>query len=133
MFPAFGPGDRLQLNSCVGEPQRADIVLYRATFLGGESQQMVHRVVGLPGERLEAAPDGRVLVNGAPQVQDYLPTGTITYLSEPVEVPSDHWFLMGDNRERSSDSRVTGPIPRADILAKVTKIDRIKRPEEDNC
>jgi signal peptidase I len=108
-------------------------VSYRASFLGGESQEMVHRVVGLPGERLERASDGRLLVNGAPLVEGYLPAGTITHLREPIEVPSDHWFMMGDNRERSSDSRVTGPIPRADILAKVTNIDRIERAEDDDC
>jgi signal peptidase I len=132
MAPAFKPGDRLQFDSHVGEPQRGDVVSYRSTFVGGQ-QEMVHRVVGLPGERLERAPDGGLLVNGKPLAEEYLPAGTTTYLSEPVEVPADHWFLLGDNRERSSDSRVTGPIPRADILAKLTKVDPVKGDEEDPC
>ena len=133
MFPAFKPGDRLQFDSTAGEPQRGDIVSYRVTFGDGQPQQMVHRVVGLPGERLEPAPDGGVLVNGAPLVEAYLPAGLTTYMQEPVEVPADHWFLLGDNRERSSDSRVTGPIPRADFLAKLTKVDPVKSDDEDPC
>ncbi|HZI37382.1 MAG TPA: signal peptidase I [Acidimicrobiia bacterium] len=133
MFPAFKPGDRLRFDRNVGEPQRGDIVSYRATFGDGQSQEMVHRVVGLPGERLEPAPDGGVLVNGAPLVEPYLPAGLTTYLPELVEVPADHWFLLGDNRERSSDSRVSGAIPRADILTKLTKVESVKSEDEDSC
>jgi signal peptidase I len=131
MFPAFKPGDRLQFDSGAGELRRGDVVSYRVTFGGEQPQQMVHRVVGLPGERLEPAPDGGLLVNGAPLVEDYLPAGITTYMREPIDVPADHWFVMGDNRDRSSDSRVTGPIPRADILAKLTKVDPVKSDEED--
>jgi signal peptidase I len=90
-------------------------------------------VVGLPGERLEPAPDGGVLVNGAPLVEPYLPAGLTTYLPELVEVPADHWFLLGDNRERSSDSRVSGAIPRADMLTKLTKVESVKSEDEDPC
>jgi signal peptidase I len=132
MFPAFKPGDRLQLDSKMGTPQRGDIVSYRANFPGAAAE-MVHRVVGLPGERLEPAPDGGLLVNGAPLVEDYLPAGVTTFTPEPVEIPADHWFMLGDNRDRSSDSRVTGSIPRTDILAKVTKVDPVKSTEEDGC
>ncbi len=132
MFPAFKPGDGLQFDSDVGEPQRGDIVSYRANFPGAPGE-MVHRVVGLPGERLEPAADGGVLVNGAPLDEGYLPVGLTTYMRGPVEIPADHWFMLGDNRERSSDSRVTGPIPRASILAKVTKVDPVKSTDENDC
>ena len=130
MFPAFKPGDRLQLDGNVGELQRGDIVSYKVSFRGEPPQQMVHRIVGLPGERLEPAQDGGVLVNGEQLVEDYLAAGMTTQLREPVEVPADHVFLMGDNRERSSDSRVTGPIRRADIVAKLTKVDPAKNDED---
>ena len=133
MFPAVKPGDRLQLDSDVGELRRGDIVSYRVTFRDGQPQEMVHRLVGLPGERLEPSPDGSLMVNGEPLVETYLPPGQTTYMSEPVEVPADHWFLMGDNRDRSSDSRVTGPIPRADILARLTKVDPVKSDDESPC
>ena len=133
MFPALKPGDRLHFDSDVGEPQRGDIVSYKATFALDGTHEMVHRIVGLPGERLEAGSDGRLLVNGAPLVEDYLPAGLTTYLSEPVDVPADHWFLLGDNRERSSDSRVTGPTPRAAILAKLTKVDPAKSTDDNHC
>ena len=41
--------------------------------------------------------------------------------------------MLGDNRERSSDSRVTGPIPRADILTKLTNVEPVKSDDEDPC
>jgi signal peptidase I len=132
MFPAIKPGDRLRFDSDVGTPQRGDIVSYRANFPGAPAE-MVHRVVGLPGEHLERAPDGRLLVNGAPLVEGYLPAGLTTYMLVPVDVPADHWFMLGDNRDRSSDSRVTGPIPRADIHAKVTDVDPVKSTDENHC
>ena len=116
----------------MGEPQRGDIVSYRANFPGAPAE-MVHRVVGLPGERLEPAPDGGVLVDGAPLVEGYLPAGLTTFMPGPVEIPADHWFMLGDNRERSSDSRVTGPVPRAGILAKVTRVDPVKSTDENGC
>ena len=133
MAPAIEPGDRLWFDSHFGEPKRGDIVSYRVTFAGGEPQEMVHRVVGLPGEHLELSPEGRLLVNGAPLVEDYLPAGITTYLRAPVDVPADHVFMLGDNRDRSSDSRVTGPIPRADIVSRLTKIDEVKGGEDDPC
>jgi signal peptidase I len=133
MAPAIEPGDRLWFDSHVGDPKRGEIVSYRVTFADGEPQEMVHRVVGLPGERLEPSPDGHLLVNGAPLVEDYLPAGIVTRLGEPVDVPADHFFMLGDNRDRSSDSRVTGPIPRADIVSRLTKVDEVKGDEEDPC
>lgn len=132
MFPAIKPGDRLRFDRDVGTPQRGDIVSYRADFPGAP-EEMVHRVVGLPGEHLEAAPDGRLLVNGAPLVEAYLPAGVATFMPEPVDIPSDHWFMLGDNRERSSDSRVTGPAARANILARVTDVDAVKVTDENDC
>ena len=130
MAPAIKPGDRLHFDSNFGELQRGDIVQYNATFRDSPPQQMVHRVVALPGERLEPAPDGGVLINGQPLAEPYLPAATTTYLREPVDVPPDHVFLMGDNRERSSDSRVTGPIPRADVIFKLTKVDPANSDED---
>lgn len=133
MFPAFKPGDRLQFDRDVGELRRGDIVLYKVTFPGSEPQQMVHRVIGLPGERLDATPDGGLLVNGTPLVEPYLQPGVTTYLRGPVDVPADHVFVMGDNRDRSSDSRVTGAIPRPDVLSKLTKVEPVKTDDEDLC
>ena len=133
MFPLFEPGDRLKLDSNVGDLKRGDIVSHQVSAPGLAPQQMVHRVVGLPGERLEPTGDGGVLVNGTALVEDYLPPGMKTYLREPVDVPADHYFVMGDNRGRSSDSRVSGPIPRSDIVGRVGAVVDVKTGEEDVC
>jgi signal peptidase I len=134
MFPAFGPGDRLQLDQDVAHLERGDIVSHRLSDPGGSEPLLyVHRVVGLPGERLEAAEDGGLLVNGVPLVEDYLPAGTTTPFVEPVDVPTDHYFVLGDNRERSSDSRVLGSLPRSAIVARVTKVVPVTTDEDDAC
>lgn len=122
MFPTFRPGDRLHVTDA-GDIKRGDIVSHRMTGAGqSESLLYVHRVIGLPGERLEATPDGRILLSGTALVEDYLPPGTTTPFGEPVDIPADHYFVMGDNRARSSDSRVVGPLPRSDIAARITKV-----------
>jgi signal peptidase I len=134
MFPTFGPGDRLQFDPAVGDIRRGDIVSYRVAVPGEpEPRVMVHRVVGLPGERLEPAPDGRVLLNGAALTEDYLPPGTKTHLTEAVDIPAGRYFLIGDNRRYSSDSRVGGPIPASDIVATVGKVVEGKGGDDEDC
>ena len=133
MFPLFGPGDDLKLDSNIGELRRGDIVSYRVTRPGMAPQERIHRIVGLPVVRLEPNAGGGIVLNGAPLVEDYLPAGMTTYLREPVEVPADHFFVMGDNRGRSSDSRIVGPIARADIAGRLVTAVPVKSDEDDAC
>jgi signal peptidase I len=85
------------------------------------SQIFVKRVVAAPGETI-AVHDGSVVRNGVIQAE---PFATVCAgvsgcdLPTPVTVPTGEWFLMGDNRERSEDSRYWGPVPRAWIIGRV--------------
>lgn len=75
----------------------------------------VKRVIGLPGDLIEIK-DGAVYRNGEklaePYIKEHMDTGT----NQTWEIPEDHIFVMGDNRNNSSDSRVIGPIPKNHIM-----------------
>ena len=98
-------------------PQRGDIVILKDPF--DNSQDFVKRVVALPGERLKIS-NGRVFINGRLLDEPYLPKNdpwvsannwpTDGASSDGAVIPAGHYFVMGDNRNHSSDSRVFGPI-----------------------
>ena len=79
----------------------------------------IKRVVAVPGDRLRIE-DGQPVVNGVRAEEDYIrpcgPTGNKCNLPEEIVIPPDHYFMMGDNRGESDDSRFWGPVPREDII-----------------
>ena len=78
------------------------------------------RIIGLPGERVEIR-GGEVLINGEPIVEDYLDQrynqSSPTFQEQMV--PSNHYFVLGDNRDNSSDSRYWGTVDRSLIEGKL--------------
>jgi signal peptidase I len=97
--------------------KRGDIVVL--LFPNDPSKSYIKRVVGLPGERVEIH-DGKLWINNHQIDEPYLDA---TYLSHdstptPVEVTSHHYFVMGDNRNYSSDSRSWGLVPEKYIYGK---------------
>lgn len=82
-------------------PERGDIVVFK--FPDDESQNYLKRVIGLPGETVEII-DGKVYINSELLNEDYLkevPVGSYG----PYQVPEDSYFMLGDNRNFSEDSR----------------------------
>lgn len=116
------PGDRIigsRLSYLYHEPKRQDVVIF--LFPDDESQVFIKRVIGLPGETLRIV-DGRVYMNGSekPLEEIYLkevPRGDFG----SFKVPEDSYFMMGDNRNHSHDSRYweNHYVKKEDILAKV--------------
>lgn len=98
-------------------PSRGDIVILKDPF--DNSQDFVKRVIGLPGDRLRIS-NGRVFINGSQLQEPYLPNNDpwVTNANWPADnadpngflIPAAHYFVMGDNRNHSSDSRMFGPI-----------------------
>lgn len=87
-------------------------------FLQNRNEHMwVKRVIGLPGDRLEFH-RGHVYRNGEMLVEEYLDQ-EMTRGFEPLIVPDGHVYVMGDNRNKSSDSRVVGSIPLENIQGRV--------------
>jgi signal peptidase I len=86
-------------------------------------QSFIKRVVAGPGDKL-AIRNGKVVLNGEPQPEPYVaPCGTDASLCNfptPITIPPGDYFLLGDNRGESDDSRFWGPVPKAWIIGKVT-------------
>lgn len=112
--------------------ERGDIVVFR--WPENPDLVFIKRVTGLPGDTL-LAKDGRLYVNGVPQEEPYVHrTDGVTDPTEPAPpiagttmsdpwnlateytVPARSYFMMGDNRTNSDDSRVWGPVPEDDII-----------------
>ncbi len=96
-------------------PRRGDIVVF--TPHDGSQLPSIKRVIALPGEVLTIV-HNRVLVDGTPLDEPYLPEGTLTGPPQCISIAPDCYFVLGDHRECSSDSRDYGPVPRARIAGR---------------
>jgi signal peptidase I len=125
MVPTLIQGDRVLVNKLSYEAHdlnRGDVVVFsRPPGLPagpGEPEDLIKRVIGLPGDELVTR-DGDVYVNDRVLNEPYLPEGTASYgLDQPITVPDDQVFVMGDNRENSTDSRVFGPIESDTVIGR---------------
>ncbi len=102
-------------------PQRGDIIILRPPT--DNSKDFIKRVIALPGEKLLIR-DGFVYINGRKLDEPYLPEAWTTLNNWPANgtdgmvIPANEYFVMGDNRNRSQDSRIFGPISRDRIDGK---------------
>ena len=95
-------------------PNRGEIVIFR--FPRDPSRDFVKRVVGVPGDTVEIR-QGRLLVNGVERPEPYVVNRDETSM-RPVAVPPDSFFVLGDNRRASSDSREWGPVPAENLIGR---------------
>jgi signal peptidase I len=119
-----------ELSYHIREPKRGDVVVMR--YPRDEKQYFIKRIIGLPGEKIQID-NGKVTIfndahpEGVALNESYLPNQGLTYPhdtvlvggSKTITLDSDHYFMMGDNRLASSDSRDWGPLPRKDMVGKV--------------
>ena len=122
MYPTLKVNDRVLVNKLsykIHDVHRGDIVVFTAPQ--GEAttgiKDLIKRVVGLPGETVEGH-DGHVYVGGRMLQEPYLPDGVVTSDFGPEKVPAASYWMMGDNRSQSRDSRYFGPIPESKVVGR---------------
>ena len=124
MNPTLEDGDNLwvdKLSYRFGNPKRFDVIIFNYD----EDTTYVKRIIGLPGETVRIDQDGHIFINDQLLKEDYgkeviLPTN-LGRASQPVILGEDEYFVLGDNRNNSQDSRWAdvGNVNRKDIVGKV--------------
>ena len=97
-------------------PERGDVVVFHAPVQ--PPRDFVKRVIGLPGETVELR-SGVTYINGFRLEEPYLPGGSLTGSEDAVTLEDKQYYVMGDNRSSSHDSRDWGPVTLDDIVGKV--------------
>jgi signal peptidase I len=123
MHPTYQNGEYLMANKIsyrVSDPQRGDVVIFKYS----ETQDFIKRIIGLPGDTVMLK-DGEIYINGALLDETnylnstiYTNGGEFLKEGESVSVPEGEYFVCGDNRPHSSDSRTFGTIEKVDIKGK---------------
>ena len=124
MTPTLSDQERIFINKFtyrfgLGSIERGDTVVF--WFPGDLTKSYIKRVIGVPGDRIRIE-EGQVYVNGKGLVEDFIPPENRDYVSwregEEQVVPPGKYFVLGDHRNSSSDSRMWGYVPRENIYAK---------------
>lgn len=124
MTPTLMPGDRILVDKLASTVHRGDIVVFHDVPADkGGPAVLVKRVIGLPGETISSV-GATVLINGKPLPEPWLPklTGICAEDSEHIKattIAAGNYFMMGDCRGDSGDSRYWGTVPNSYIIGKV--------------
>ncbi len=125
MEPTLFTNERIlaeKISYALNSPKRYDIVIAKEPT--STNKLVVKRVIGLPNDILYLK-DGNIYINDKKLTESYLRANTITSGNtfigndDKISIPSDSYFLLGDNREKSEDSRKFGFVPKENILGKV--------------
>lgn len=126
MEPTLLIGDYILTDSSVyraGAPKRGDIIVFK--YPEDERRDFIERIVGMPGDQIVIR-GHEVYIDGVLLAEPYVKSGAVPpagpcrypYGCEPITVPADSYFVMGDNRDNSRDSRYWGFVPRQKIVGR---------------
>lgn len=117
MLPSIEEGEYIMVSKAAyffGEPHRGDIIVFDSPQ--DPKSDLIKRIIGLPGDTVEIR-DDKVSVNGTTLAEPYT-LDPPHYTMLPEEIPPDHYFVLGDNRNNSSDSHRGWTVPRQNIVGK---------------
>lgn len=118
MEPSLQEGEYLLVNRAshwLRPIERGDIIVFQPPQAGSDDIPLIKRVIGLPGEQVEAH-DGRIWINGVALNEPYV-SGPMSY-QKTWMVPEKAYIVLGDNRNNSSDSHRWGPLPKENLIGK---------------
>ncbi len=122
MYPNFEDGDYLIVDETTyrfRDPQRGEVIIFK--YPEDTSQLFIKRIIGLPGESIEIE-DGEIIItnDSGKQIleEDYISSDNKTLGNIKVNLTEDEYFVLGDNRMFSSDSRRWGTLPRENIIGR---------------
>lgn len=128
MLPTLQIGDRIIVVKIGYTIHRGDIIVFRRppSDTTTADKDLVKRVIGMPGETISSR-GATVLINGKPLAEPWLPplTGICSEAAENItttRIPPHHYFVMGDCRGDSADSRTWGTLPSSYVVGKVVVI-----------
>ena len=120
MAPTLDAGDQIVVTRYLrSEPERGDVIVFRSPRGGDEL--MVKRVVAVPGDLVDSRL-GRVRIGGHTLPEPYVMRPAATGAIESQIVPAERYFVLGDNRDDSIDSRSWGYVPREAIVGRARMI-----------
>lgn len=122
MDPNFADGELILVNRIsyyFTSPSRGDSVVF--VFPGTRSDKYIKRIIGLPGETIQIAND-EIKINGRELNEDYLPVDFKTLGETNLKLRVDQFFVLGDNRELSNDSRIWGSLEKDKIIGRAQLI-----------
>lgn len=119
MLPAFADGDRVLMDQNVGELKRGDVIMF--LYPKDHSKWYIKRIVGLPGDIVEFR-GGQIFINGEKLDEPYVDEEHNQTKANfpPKKVSENNYYVLGDNRDNSSDSRYWGTVDRNLIKGKYT-------------
>lgn len=121
MSPTLKVNDRVLVNKLsydLHAVNRGDVVVFLSPpNEGAKTKDLIKRVIGLPGETVESR-NGRMVIDGQVLDEPYLGADVFTGPVEKTTIPPGYYWVMGDNRTNSRDSRFFGPIPKSLIVGR---------------
>ena len=121
MQPTFQDGNRLiisRVHYMFDDPTYGDVIVFNSMREREVGVMLIKRVIGLPGDTVEIR-NQQVYINGEPTSTDYIFEDCMTCSDRTVTLSPDEFFVMGDNRNHSTDSRIFGPVTRDHIVGQV--------------